>query len=206
MRFARVAVALTVLIMCSLGLTAAKSTKPKPELRKVVIYYWVEQIGGIEVNLQKSRLDGLVNWAPKSEQDRKILDSRAHSEYSVTRIKTTLNKAELSSIRKLAEDSHLRNFAPSKKDINDRMPYLDESPPTLVLFWNDKVRILRLPLRDTVKKTIPQSRQRPYEYMGKIITNIEELTDAHRKLPYMSWATEKEYAAFAKKRDKLIAD
>jgi hypothetical protein len=210
MRRMRIAVALVILIVCSLSAwPAAKAklktaSKTKPELRQVIVYMWALSTGGMEVDVRKGKLECFVRGVRLGDQDLKALDRKKEKGYHVYHVADKLSNKEIDGVKDLVETSGLRDFTPTKSDVIDRQPALDECPPTIVLVWSDRLQSLGLPLHNTVKGTIPAGRRKCYKSMGRIVQHLFALTDMHSKLSSISWTSKEDYKAFEKKRDSLL--
>lgn len=204
MRILRACLLLLIAVVLCLPITAGQ--KAKPRLIKVMGYRWGLSTGGTGVDLKNKKLESFHGPVNISEKEAAALRKRVKTGYPIFRVYANLKDSDIAALKQQINDSRLRDFQPKHSDIKERMPLIDECPPTLVLVWSDKRRVFSLPLFNTVRKTLPANRSRAYQKMDDIIDSLWKMSDKYGRKPYVSAVPVqgKEYKAFTQERERLL--
>jgi hypothetical protein len=185
---------------------AREPKKPEPKLIKVMVYTWALSTGGISVDVNDKQMTGFTRWTKLEDKEAERLRARVKGQYSVFKTSAKLTESETADLVRWVNASGLRDFKPADSDLKPRKPMLDECPPTLVLVWSDKRRVLQLPLHGTVRSDLPEERLRCYRAMDSACNQLFDLCQHYSRKPYVSAVAVhgKEYQAFEKERDRLV--
>lgn len=207
MRAKHVLLALAAAVLCGFVFGCRPQTRPAPkpryDLLEVRMYEWALSTGGMFVDMRTGEIEGFTRGVPISEAERQQLAKDSGEASDIYHIQAKLSDQELADLRAFVESFGLRGFEPVDTDVNERMPHVDECPPTLVLIYSDKRRSFSLPLRDTVKQDLEPERLRCYKSMKDLCDRLISLRNSYAKLPYLTMVPVQgpEYKRFEKERD-----